>query len=338
MTSFSYHEMKSDHQSSVLTLGSLEFGGVTLTGFPTLGTLVTGGVTFGVLVLGGTLETGAVTFVGSTLGMALVCGACTLVAVTLEIAAGSTELGACKASWLENGVLDGVVAGVKFCVLDGVPVVTLRDVAFVVAFVLETLNALTPTLGLETATGQSLKVAGGARRFGEAELEVFNRMRRILHTKPGIGLEIACQRALGAGIGTDDDGSVSAEALRELLVSLARASAALEALIAQTRDFSTARDRLERTIDDCGTEVMEIGARMRDWPGQVQEFRVTLKNLTELDGRIHARLQEVNALLDKHFARTLEKAVPIWIVCGIGAYLVGFVILPGLFALLGWRR
>jgi transcriptional regulator with XRE-family HTH domain len=60
---------------------------------------------------------------------------------------------------------------------------------------------------LETATGESLKVAGGARRFGEAELDVFNRLRRALHATPGIGLEIACQRALEAGTGTDDDGA-----------------------------------------------------------------------------------------------------------------------------------
>ena len=100
----------------------------------------------------------------------------------------------------------------------------------------ETVNQY--ALTLETATGESLKVAGGARRFGEAELEVFNRMRRILHTTPGIGLEIACQRALEASAETDDDGSVSPEALGDLLASLARASIGLETLIAQTRNSS----------------------------------------------------------------------------------------------------
>jgi hypothetical protein len=68
------------------------------------------------------------------------------------------------------------------------------------------------------------------------------------------------------------------------------------------------------------------------------ETEAVLKNLSELDGRIHARLGQVNALLDKHISRILEKAIPIWIGCGIGGFLVGFVILPGLFALLGWRR
>jgi DNA-binding transcriptional MerR regulator len=191
---------------------------------------------------------------------------------------------------------------------------------------------------LETATNQSLKVAGGARRFGAAQLATFRHIRRTLEDAPGIGLEMACQQALEASIGTDDDGAGVPEALRELLVSLSRASIGLETLMVQTKDFTEARARLERTIDDCGTEVMEIGARMRDWPGQVQELRTTLKTLTELDGRIRARLQEVNALLDEHITRTLERAVPIWIACGIGAYLVGFVILPGLFALIGWRH
>jgi transcriptional regulator with XRE-family HTH domain len=191
---------------------------------------------------------------------------------------------------------------------------------------------------LETATNQSLKVAGGARRFGAAELATFRHIRRTLEDTPGIGLEMACQQALEASTGTDDDGAGASEALRELLASLSRASIGLETLIAQTRDFSAARGRLKRTIDDCGTEVMEIGARMRDWPKQMAEFKAVLKNLSELDGRIHARLQEVNALLDEHITRTLERAVPIWIACGIGAYVVGFVILPGLFTVLGWRR
>lgn len=200
----------------------------------------------------------------------------------------------------------------------------------------ETINQYAQAL--ETATGQGLKVSGGARRFGQAELATFRRIRRALEESPGIGLEVACQRALEADTETDDDGSGATQALGELLISLAGLSTGLETLIAQTGGFSRARDRLERTIDDCGTEVMEIGARMRDWPAQLKELRATLKTLTELDGRIHARLQEVNALLDKLITRTLERAVPIWIACGIGAYVVGFVILPGLFTLLGWRR
>jgi hypothetical protein len=183
-----------------------------------------------------------------------------------------------------------------------------------------------------------LKGVGGARRFGQAELATFRRIRRALEDSPGIGLEMACQQALEASTETADDGAGAPEALRELLASLSHVSTGLEILIGQTRDFSAARERLERTIDDCGTEVMEIGARIRDWPGQLKEIKATLKTLTELDGHISSRLQEVNALLDQHITRTLEKAVPIWIICSVGAYLVGFVILPGLFALLGWRR
>jgi hypothetical protein len=123
---------------------------VILTGFPTFGTLVFGGVTFGVVVAGGRLEVGGVTFVGSTVGTFALAGACTLEGVILEIAFGSTDDGACKAVLLENGVLDGVVAGVETGVLDGVPVAMLEAGALEDADGLETLNALTPTLGLET--------------------------------------------------------------------------------------------------------------------------------------------------------------------------------------------
>ena len=127
-------------------------GGLTVTGFPTFGTLVLGGVAFGVVVAGGRLELGGVTFVGSTLGIVALAGACTACVVTLETAAGSTEVGACKAVWLENTVPDGVVAGVEIGVLDGVcgAVVLETGVGLKVCVGLETVNALTPTLGLET--------------------------------------------------------------------------------------------------------------------------------------------------------------------------------------------
>ncbi len=200
-------------------------------------------------------------------------------------------------------------------------------------------------LTLETVRGGSLKVRGGARRFREADVGVFAQMRRLVRDSPGIGLEAACRKALETADDPHDGESTPAgfapepvERLREGLAALASLRTDFEALLEGMEEFMAARHRLEAILDDCGTEVMEIGARMRDWPGQVQEFTATLKTLTELDGRIQARLQEVDASLDKHIARTLERAVPIWIGCGIGAYVVGFVILPGVFTLLGWRR
>jgi hypothetical protein len=55
--------------------------------------------------------------------------------------------------------------------------------------------------------------------------------------------------------------------------------------------------------------------------------------VTELERQTQARLLEVRGPLDQVVRRTLERAATIWIACGVGAFVLGFVILPWLLAL-----
>ncbi len=193
----------------------------------------------------------------------------------------------------------------------------------------ETVNQYAQTL--EAAREQSLKVRGGARRFGPEELGVFRRMQQRLRETSGIGLEAACRSALE----TKRERKHSSDELpTRLIETLEVVNAKLEALISEASDFSEARGRLEQTIDDCGTEIMEIGARTHDWMRQLARLEQSVKSVNELERQTQARLVEIRGTLDQVMTRTLERAAIIWIACGVGAFVLGVVILPWLLALL----
>jgi AcrR family transcriptional regulator len=195
----------------------------------------------------------------------------------------------------------------------------------------ETVNQYAQTL--EAARDQSLKVRGGARRFGPDELGVFRRMQQRLRETSGIGLEAACRSALTSKLENNPEHS-SGELPARLIETLEVLNAKLEALIAEASDFSEARGRLEQTIDDCGTEIMGIGARTHDWMRQLARLEQSVRSVTELERSTQARLVEIRGTLDQVVTRTLERAATIWIACGVGAFVLGFVILPWLLALL----
>ena len=187
----------------------------------------------------------------------------------------------------------------------------------------ETVNQYAQTL--EAARDQSLKVRGGARRFGADELAVFRRMQQRLREASGIGLEAACRSALESQFIHEP---ITGELPSKLIETLEVLNAKLETLIVEASDFSEARGRLEQTIDDCGTEIMGIGARTHDWMRQLARLEQSVKSVTELERQTQVRLVEVRGTLDQVVTRTLERAATIWIACGIGAFVLGFVILP----------
>ena len=199
----------------------------------------------------------------------------------------------------------------------------------------ETVNQYAQTL--ETTLNTNFKGHGGARRFGETELEIFSRMRQALRAAPGGGLEVACRQALefarensSPEVITELSGQLI-ETFQNQITTLETLQTQLEQLLTEAGDFREARDRLEQTIDDCGTEVMEITGRLRHWPGQLERFEAGVKHLADLERQTQLRLQELHATFERTGTRTLERAAQIWIACGIATYLLGFVILPWLF-------
>lgn len=158
-------------------------------------------------------------------------------------------------------------------------------------------------------------------------------MQQCLREASGIGLEAACRLALEGKRENNREHS-SDELPTRLIETLKVLNAKLEALIAEASDFSEARGRLEQTIDDCGTEIMGIGARTHDWMRQLARLEQSVKSVTELERQTQARLVEIRGTLDQVVTRTLERAASIWIACGVGAFVLGFVILPWLLTLL----